>query len=560
MLISLQVRDFAIVDRISVDFESGMTVLTGETGAGKSILVDAVGLVLGERGGAQLVREGAKRAEFSAEFDVSSVPLVRGWLEEQALDQDDDCLLRRVISADGRSRAFINGNAVTMQQLKSLGELLLDIHGQHFHQSLGRRPVQRDLLDHFGDLHDKRQATQACFERWQTLQHRLDSLRAADADRASRLDLLAFQLSELDALEFKEGEFAGLQAERQKLKHSGTLAAGVVAALHRLSEEDSGNAISLLAEASRSIEGVVDFDEELVAVVELLENANIQLTEAVDLLQRYSESIDMDPVRRDWVEERLDAMQSVARKHRVGAEDLPDLTEKLRIEHDELTHAEERGIELEQEVGESEAAYRQLAEKLSRERKKAARAFSSLVTDAMSGLGMPGGVFSVNVTPLADDAARPWGIDEIEFVISANPGQPLMPLSRVASGGELSRMSLAIQVIASDGSVIPTMVFDEVDSGVGGSVAEMVGRRLRQVAANRQVLCVTHLPQVASLADHHLRISKVSDGKATRTGVAVLNREERIEELARMLGGVEITQKTIDHAAEMLDGARQKRA
>lgn len=560
MLISLQVRDFAIVDRISVDFAPGMTVLTGETGAGKSILVDAVGLVLGERGGAQLVRDGAKRAEFSAEFDVTALPLVRGWLEEQALDQDDDCLLRRVISADGRSRAFINGNAVTMQQLKSLGELLLDIHGQHFHQSLGRRRVQRDLLDHFGDLSDKRHATQALFERWQALQDRLDDLRTADADRASRLDLLEFQLRELDALDIKEDELADLHAERQKLKHSGTLAAGVVAALHRLSEEDSANAIGLLAEASRSVEGVVDFDEELAVVVELLENATIQLTEAVDALQRYSESIDMDPARRDWVEERLDAVQSVARKHRVGAEDLPALTEKLRVEHDELTHAEERGMELEREVTEAKAAYRKLAAELSRARKKAAKAFSALVTDAMSGLGMPGGVFSVKITALPDDAARPWGIDDIEFVISANPGQPVMPLSRVASGGELSRMSLAIQVIASDGSVIPTMVFDEVDSGVGGSVAEMVGRRLREVAANRQVLCVTHLPQVASLADQHFRISKVSDGRATRTGLAVLDREERIEELARMLGGVEITQKTIDHAAEMLDGAKQKRA
>lgn len=560
MLISLQIRDFAIVDRIAVDFEPGMTVLTGETGAGKSILVDAVGLVLGERGGAQLVRDGAKRAEFSAEFDVTALPLARDWLEEQALDQDDDCLLRRVISADGRSRAFINGNAVTMQQLKSLGELLLDIHGQHFHQSLGRRSVQRDLLDHFGDLSDKRHATQASFDRWQTLQDRLDSLRTADADRASRLDLLEFQLRELDALDIKEDEFADLHAERQKLKHSGTLAGGVAAALHRLSEEDSANAIGLLAEASRSIEGVVDFDEELLAVVELLENATIQLTEAVDALQRYSESIDMDPARRDWVEERLDAIQSIARKHRVGAEDLPVLTEKIRVELDELTHAEERGVELEQEVADSKAAYLKLAAELSRARKKAAKAFSASVTDAMSGLGMPGGVFSVSITALPDDAARPWGIDDIEFVISANPGQPVMPLSRVASGGELSRMSLAIQVIASDGSVIPTMVFDEVDSGVGGSVAEMVGHRLREVAANRQVLCVTHLPQVASLADQHFRISKVSDGKATRTGVAVLDREERIEELARMLGGVEITQKTIDHAAEMLDGARQRRA
>ncbi|MDH3552963.1 MAG: DNA repair protein RecN [Gammaproteobacteria bacterium] len=556
----MQIRDFAIVDKISVEFEPGMTVLTGETGAGKSILVDAVGLVLGERGGSQLVRDGAQRAEFSAEFDVSALPLVTDWLEQQALDQDDACLLRRVIGADGRSRAFINGNAVTMQQLKSLGELLLDIHGQHFHQSLGRRPIQRELLDHFGELSDKRLATEVAFENWQTLQQRLDALHSADADRASRLDLLEFQLHEMDALDVKEDELAQLQTERQKLKHCGALAAGVAAALRSLSEDDAANANSLLADSFRSLQSVVAYDDALKSVGELLENATIQITEASDALQRYGESIDMDPTRRDWVEERLDAMQSVARKHRVVAEELPVLAAKLRAEHDELMHAEERGLELEQQVADAKATYRRLAEALSKGRKKAAKAFSAAVTAAMGGLGMPGGVFAANVSALPDDAARPWGIDDIEFVISANPGQPAMPLSRVASGGELSRMSLAIQVIASDGSVIPTMVFDEVDSGVGGRVAEMVGRRLREVASNRQVLCVTHLPQVASLADQHFRISKVSDGKATRTGVTLLGKEERIEELARMLGGVEITQKTIEHAAEMLAGAARKRA
>ncbi len=560
MLTNLQIRDFAIIDQISVEFEPGMTVLTGETGAGKSILVDAVGLVLGERGGSQLVRSGARRAEFSAEFDVSVLPVVRDWLEDQALDQDDDCLLRRVISADGRSRAFVNGNAVTMQQLKSLGELLLDIHGQQFHQSLGRRPIQRDLLDHFGELLDKRRETESSFENWQSLQTRLDNLQAADADRASRLDLLEFQLRELDSLDVKGDELNNLQGERQKLRNSGALADGVSSALSSLSDDDASNAGRLVAEAVRSIESLLEYDNELEPTRELLLSAGIQIAEATDALQRYGDSIDMDPARRDWVEERLDAMQSVARKHRVSPEDLPPLTQKLRDEHDELSHAEERGRELEQQAADASAAYKKLAEALSKGRSGAAKAFSAAVTAAMDGLGMPGGVFDINVSRLSDADARPWGLDEIEFLISANPGQPPMPLSRVASGGELSRMSLAIQVIASDGSKIPTMVFDEVDSGVGGRVAEMVGRRLGELALHRQVLCVTHLPQVASLADQHLRISKVSDGKATRTRVAVLEEEERIEELARMLGGVEITQKTIEHAAEMLAGGARKRA
>jgi DNA repair protein RecN (Recombination protein N) len=560
VLTSLQVRDFAIVDQISVEFDPGMTVLTGETGAGKSILVDAVALVLGERGGSQLVRNGAKRAEFSAEFDIAKLPDVTAWLEQQALDQDDECLLRRVISADGRSRAFINGNAATVQQLKSLGELLLDIHGQHFHQSLGRRPVQRDLLDHFGSLLDQRRDTEAAFEKWHSLQKRLDNLQSADADRASRLDLLSFQLQELEALDVNDGEYEDLQSERQRLRNSGSLAEGVSTALSKLSADVETDASSLLAEASRAIETLVEFDGELAPVRELLESASIQVSEAVDSLQRYGETIDMDPARRDWVEERLDALQLIARKHRVELSAVWSLAEKIRAEHEELSHAEERGRELEEQLDASLSEFRKLAKSLSRARKKAADSFSTAVTEAMEGLGMPGGRFEIGISQLAENDARPWGIDNVEFLISANPGQPPMPLSKVASGGELSRMSLAIQVIASDGSAIPTMVFDEVDSGVGGRVAEMVGRRLQQLGEKRQVLCVTHLPQVASLANQHFRISKVTDGKATRTGVAALGKEERIEELARMLGGVEITQKTIDHAAEMLAGATRKRA
>ena len=361
MLTSLQIRDFAIVDKIDVEFDPGMTVLTGETGAGKSILVDAVGLVLGERGGSQLVRSGAKRAEFSAEFEVSGLPMVRDWLEEHALDQEDACLLRRVIAADGRSRAFINGNAVTMQQMKSLGELLLDIHGQHFHQSLGRRPVQRDLLDYFGDLLDKRREAEVAYDQWQSLKERLETLQGADADRASRLDLLEFQLQELHALDLQKDELQELQVERQRLKNSGALAEGIAAALARLSEDEASNVNDLLAEASRSVTSLVEFDSELEPVCELLESATIQAAEAADSLRRYGETIDMDPARRDWVEERLDAMQSVARKHRVTAEDLGALTERLRDEHDELSHAEERGKELEEQAGAACGAYRRIA-------------------------------------------------------------------------------------------------------------------------------------------------------------------------------------------------------
>ena len=560
MLLNLQVRDFAIIDRIDIEFEAGMTVLTGETGAGKSILVDALGLVLGERGSAQLVRDGAKRAEFAAEFDVSGVAPAIAWLEEQSLDQDDECLLRRVINSEGRSRAFINGNSVPLSQLKSLGELLLDIHGQHFHQSLGRRSVQRDLLDFFGGLLEKRATTELSFATWKSVADRLQQLTEAETDRASRLDLLSFQLQELDSLALGPDELDELRSERQKLQNSGRLAEGVSSAMQSLFENDAGNANSLVADALRAVESLLDYDESLAPVLELLNSAGIQVTEAADSLRRYNDSIDMDPRRRDWVEERLDSIQSIARKHRVAPEDLHAQAERLRQEHDLLSHAEERGRELERQAEATKVEFLKRAKALSNGRRKAARSFAAAVTEAMKGLGMPGGVFEVSLTKLDESAARSWGLDEIDFLISANPGQPTQPLARIASGGELSRMSLAIQVIASDGSAIPTMVFDEIDSGVGGGVAEMVGRRLQELGASRQVLCVTHLPQVASLADRHFRISKVSDGKSTRTRLHVLDKDERVEELARMLGGVEITRKTLEHAAEMLAGAPKKRA
>jgi DNA repair protein RecN (Recombination protein N) len=560
MLMNLQVRDFAIVEKIDIEFDTGMTVLTGETGAGKSILVDALGLVLGERGSAQLVRDGAKRAEFSAQFDISNLPLVSAWLEEQALDLDGDCLLRRVINSDGRSRAFINGNAVPLSQLKSLGELLLDIHGQHFHQSLGRRTIQRDLLDHFGGLLEQRAAVATRYSEWKAVAQRLEKLLGADADRASRIDLLTFQLQELDTLAITDKEPSELNLERQKLQNSGRLADGVTTSLDALMDSESSNANNLIAEAMRAVESIAEYDDSLKPLLESLSSAAIQVSEASESLRRYGEGLDMDPRRRDWVEERLDAIQAVARKHRVSPGELAALQNKLREENDELLHAAERGQELEVQVNELRDAFVKAAVKLSTGRAKAAKKFSKEVSEAMSGLGMPGGTFVAEVSRLDEESARASGIDNIEFLISANPGQKPQALAKIASGGELSRMSLSIQVIASDGSAIPTMIFDEVDSGVGGGVAEMVGRRLQQLGDKRQVLCVTHLPQVASLADQHFRVSKVSDGKSTRTGLQVLGKDERIEELARMLGGVEITQTTLRHASEMLAGARQKSA
>lgn len=552
MLTSIQVRNFAIIDQVEIEFSSGMTVLTGETGAGKSILVDAMGLVLGERGGSGLVRSGAKRAEFTAEFDLRNLPGAREWLEEQMLDLDDDCNLRRIVNADGRSRAFINGNSVPLQSLKTLGEKLLDIHGQHFHQSLARRDVQRNLLDYFGGLVDLAVATNNDFNDWRLLADKLEALESANADRNAKLELLRFQIGELDSLDIQPAEFDALMVERSKLQNSGRLAEGVNTALNILFDAEPGNAQSLLADAIQSIDNLSAVDAALEPVVAMLQEANIQVTEAADSLRRYGDALDMDPARQNFVEERLDAINNIARKHRVDPSGIDELHQNLAEQLNDLEHAEERGAELKGLVSEAEKSYRKSAKRLSAGRKKAANRFASAVTDAMANLGMPGGVFVIKLSARDIADPRPFGLDEIEYQISANPGQEPMALSKVASGGELSRMSLAIQVVASDGSAIPTMVFDEVDSGVGGGIAEMVGMRLRELGQTRQVFCVTHLPQVAALGNNHFRIMKISDGKSTKTGITLLNDDERTEEIARMLGGVEITQRTRDHAAEML--------
>jgi len=554
VLTSIQVRNFAIIDQVEVEFSPGLTVLTGETGAGKSILVDAMGLVLGERGGAGLVRSDAKRAEFTAEFDLADLPEAREWLEEQMLDLDSECILRRVISADGRSRAFINGNSVPLQSLKSLGEMLLDIHGQHFHQSLGRRDVQRALLDYFGGLVDVAVATTNAFSDWRELADKLAALDTANEDRQARMEFLRFQIGEMNALDLQPGEFASLSVERSKHQNSGRLAEGVTSALQILYDGDPTNAQSMLAEAAHAIDALRVVDEELTPISAILQEANIQVSEAADALRRYGDALDTDPARQNQVEERLDAITTIARKHRIEPDGIDALHADLQNQINDLENAEERGAELRESVAATEDVYRQSARRLSAGRKKAASRLSRDVTAAMADLGMPGGVFEIDLETRDIDDPRPWGMDNIEFLVSANPGQTPMPLSKVASGGELSRMSLAIQVIASDGSNIPTMVFDEVDSGVGGGIAEMVGHRLRDLGQTRQVFCVTHLPQVASLGNNHFRIMKLSDGESTRTGITRLGNDERIEEIARMLGGVEITQRTRDHAAEMLAG------
>ena len=550
MLRSLQVRNFAIIDEVDISFNEGMTVLTGETGAGKSILVDALSLVMGERGGPSLIRDSNKRAEYTADFDISKHKLAQNWLVQQSLDDATECILRRVINADGRSRSFINGNTVNLQTLKSLGELLVDIHGQHFHQSLGKKDIQRDLVDHFGKLLMIKNHTKKAFNDWKMQATKLSDIKNSIQDKEARIDLLEFQSNELKSLDAKPDEFESLTIEYKKIQNIEKLSSGINRTIENLQENEPHNSSNLLFDSIKTLDSLLDYDSELIGAKKLLEEAEIQISEATDYLSKYSSSMDFDPERCMWLEDRINSILTISRKHRVEPNELSTLFERITNELEDLQNSESKFKQLEADTKKLKIQYEEFANNLSKERKVTAKRFSKLVTQAMSGLGMPDGIFKIELTPLKEMTQH--GIDTIDFLISANPGQEPLSIAKIASGGELSRMSLAIQVIASDGSNIPTMIFDEVDSGVGGAVAEMIGIRLRELGKKRQVLCVTHLPQVASQASSHMRINKMTDGKSTKIHVTKLKEDSRIEEIARMLGGIEMTEKTREHASEML--------
>ena len=550
MLRSLQVRNFAIIDEVDISFNEGMTVLTGETGAGKSILVDALSLVMGERGGPGLIRDSNKRAEYTADFDISKHKLAQNWLVQQSLDDATECILRRVINADGRSRSFINGNTVNLQTLKSLGELLVDIHGQHFHQSLGKKDIQRDLVDHFGKLLMIKDHTKKAFNDWKIQATKLSDIKNSIQDKEARIDLLEFQSNELKSLDAKPDEFESLTIEYKKIQNIEKLSSGINRTIENLQENEPHNSSNLLFDSIKTLDALLDFDSELIGAKKLLEEAEIQISEATDYLSKYSSSMDFDPERCMWLEDRINSILTISRKHRVEPNELSTLFERITNELEDLKNSESKFKQLDADTKKLKIQYEEFANNLSKERKVAAKRFSKLVTQAMSGLGMPDGIFKIELTPSKEMTQH--GIDTIDFLISANPGREPLSIAKIASGGELSRMSLAIQVIASDGSNIPTMIFDEVDSGVGGAVAEMIGIRLRELGKKRQVLCVTHLPQVASQASSHMRINKMTDGKSTKIHVTKLKEDSRIEEIARMLGGIEMTEKTREHASEML--------
>jgi DNA repair protein RecN (Recombination protein N) len=553
----IHIRDFAIIERLELDFSTGLNVLTGETGAGKSILVDALGLVLGDRADATTVRHGAKRAEISADFDLADSAPVRSWLDEHDLGAEGECIIRRVITAEGRSRGYVNGRSVPMATLKELGERLVDIHGQHEHQSLLRRDIQRNLLDNYAGNDKLLEQVASAYAEWRDIRQTLEELTEKARDRDDRLELLRHQVDELRALGLNAGELAKLEEEHDRLANSGRLLEGAQRALAMSYESEDLSAYQLLSGAARELESLADIDASLGEVRDGLNSALISLQEGAEELRRYLADLDMDPERRDWVEDRIGSAHQLARKHRVQPDDLTDLQAALEEELDSLQDADLRLGKLQAQLESLEKGYRELAGQLHDARHKAAVRLSKAVSEQMNQLGMPGGRFDAAVTSQGE-AARlsPTGTDTIEFLVSANPGQPARPLAKVASGGELSRISLAIQVIAAHATDIPAMVFDEVDAGIGGGVAEIVGRQLRGLGSSRQVLCVTHLPQVASQAHCHFKVSKQARKESTRTAIDLLDSDGQVEELARMLGGMEITETTRTHAREMIERAR----
>ncbi|MFM8154025.1 MAG: DNA repair protein RecN [Polynucleobacter victoriensis] len=553
MLRSLNIRDFVIVDELDLDLDHGFTVLTGETGAGKSILLDALSLVLGERADPSQIREGKNKAEISALFslDGSLKELISNWLDEQGFNLEDDgatLILKRIIDSSGRSRAFINGGIATLNQTKELGNHLVDIHGQHAHQLLLKTGAQRDLLDHQAQLQEQVLTVKGFYQEWQAAKKQLELAKSAGESLQKEQERLSWQLEELDQLAPKAGEWAEIDVEYSRLANAAKLIEGSQNALAMLSEQE-GNAEELLGKAFTEIEDLAKLDSHLEDAKISLESAQIQISEATHSLNRYLQKIDVDPDRLAEVEERLKALHSAAKKFKVTPEELPtiwlDIKEKVNAIKDSQDLAA-----LEKNLLTTQAEYNKAAKSLSQNRNKAAKILEKLVTEAMQDLSMAGGQFVIGIEPLAEGNA--YGLENIEFLVAGHPGVSPKPLSKVASGGELARISLAISVITSEASQIPTLIFDEVDSGIGGAVAETVGKRLKELGQAHQVLCVTHLAQVAAQGHQHWKVEKQSSNNSTTSSITSLNRQERVEEIARMLGGTEITDTTRRHARELL--------
>ncbi|MCO5410299.1 MULTISPECIES: DNA repair protein RecN [Ralstonia] len=551
MLRSLTIRDFVIVHALDLDLADGFTVFTGETGAGKSILIDALALTLGERADAAVVREGAPRADITAEFDVH--PHVAAWLEAHELHDDEGViLLRRTVDAAGRSKAFINGAAVTLAQLREVGEQLVDIHGQHAHQLLLKTDAQRSLLDAHAGLEGAVRVVGERYREWHAVVRAREAAEQQSREVQLERERIEWQVNELQKLGPQPGEWEEVQTEHHRLSHAASLIEGTRAALDGLSESE-GAVLTQLGTTLHTLRELAEIDPALADVLAALEPAEVQIQEAVHTLARYADRAELDPDRLAEVDARMQALHTMARKYRVAPETLPAELAERQAQLAALQAASDLEA-LQAQEAQTHAAYMTVAQSLSRDRAKAARELADAVTGAMQGLSMAGGRFDIALHALEHGGAA--GLEQIEFLVAGHAGVSPRPLAKVASGGELARISLAISVIASEASPTPTLIFDEVDSGIGGAVAEVVGRRLRELGMRRQVLCVTHLPQVAALANHHIQVAKQTVAGSTRSDLVVLDATGRVDEIARMLGGASLTDTTRRHADEMLAAGR----
>jgi DNA repair protein RecN (Recombination protein N) len=559
VLTSLNVTDYSLAEQLEVEFAAGMTAITGETGAGKSLVVDALGMALGDRGDIDRIRTGAERCEVAARFEVAGNAAVRDWLQGQDYPIEPECLLRRIFTRDGRSRGYINGQTATMQQLQTLGELLIDIHSQHEHQSLLRRETHVQLLDDHGD-HGALLATVAepC-RAWRELNTRLHQRESNREGLAARRELLAFQVAELDRLAPVTGELAALEREQKLLANAGQVLDDCRALLalgggdgDGDGDGDGSDVRATLYRSQQLALSLVAAGAEVASCAELFDSARIQVDEALREIEVFATRVEVDPARLQAVDERLDSYYRLARKHGSEPGALSELHQRLAAELAELSGDGEDLAVLRATLERHEKAYRNAAAALSRAREKTAASFSAAVNAQLAALGMASARFSVAIQARRDDDPNPLGAETLEFLISTNPGQPPRALAKVASGGELSRISLAIQVVAAAQTRIPVLVFDDVDGGSGGATAAVVGQLLRRLGERGQVIAITHLPQVASCAHHHLAVSKVATGERTLTQLQMLAAPARVDEIARMLGGTRITQKTVAHARDLL--------
>lgn len=559
MLLQLSVRDFAIAEQIDLQFEPGMTVISGETGAGKSILLDALGLALGDRATSDSVRHGADKADICAVFDISKIPEAQAWLQEYDLLQDQECILRRVISVDGKSRGYINGHPSPLQMLREIGEMLMDIHSQHEHQSLLKKETHRKLVDHFGDNLEQLETVRQLFQRWQDKRKRLEQLSSQSEEMQAKVQLLTYQAQELEQLGLKEGEIEELEQEQERLSQ----AEGILTSCHvavQTCKEDEDSCTSRLHYAIHQLEPIRHTHGAIENALKLLQEAEIQIEEACNDLRHFADTFEADPERLQQIEERLSDIFQLARKHRTSPGELIQLQQSLSQELESLSGGEQSLEQLEAEVSQLAADYLREAQKLSQRREKAAARLDALVQEKLKQLHMPSMRFITQLQNKGQEPAQfgPQGLEDVEFLISPNPGQPAKPLTKIASGGELSRISLAIQVVAAQVSSIPSLVFDEVDVGIGGGTAEVVGRMLRDLGEKGQVFCVTHQPQVACQGHHHLFVSKQVTKNQTHSKITRLSEPERIQEVARMLGGIEVTDQTLAHAKEMLTKSQKQ--